>query len=470
MNRLEIHRGKPGGVLAAPTAVPAKVGWRRLGRTALVAVLAMMSAFSLTAPPATAATTRERIVAIAAAEIGGTECNPGYFNSCDMEWCAEFARWVWAQAGVTDRSGLDGWAQSFTTYGQERGLYHSSGSGYTPQPGDAIVFDWDGDGGSRPIDHVAIVTSVTSTRVYTIGGNQSDTVSRRDYARTNGDIVGYTSPAGVDDEEEPRGRHSVTGDSYADLVARKPDGTLWLYANNFVRDDGAPYNAARQIGNGWNTINAIVNADVTGDGYTDLVGRRTDGTLWLYPNNIERDNGDPYGEARQIGNGWNTINAIVGADVTGDGYTDLVGRRTDGTLWLYANNIERDNGDPYGEARQIGNGWNTINQIVGADVTGDGYTDLVGRRTDGTLWLYPNNIERDNGDPYGEARQIGNGWNTINAIVGADVTGDGYTDLVGRRTDGTLWLYANNIERDNGDPYGEARQIGNGWGMFDHIS
>ncbi|MFD6139489.1 hypothetical protein [Promicromonospora sp. NPDC060271] len=72
--------------------------------------------------------------------------------------------------------------------------------------------------------------------------------------------------------------------------------------------------------------------------------------------------------------------------------------------------------------------------------------------------------------PYNAARQIGNGWNTINAIVGADVTGDGYADLVGRRSDGTLWLYPDNIERGNGDPYGAARQIGNGWGMFNHIS
>lgn len=54
--------------------------------------------------------------------------------------------------------------------------------------------------------------------------------------------------------------------------------------------------------------------------------------------------------------------------------------------------------------------------LIGADVTGDGYADLVARKRDGTLWLYPNNIERDNGTPYSLAEQIGNGWNIFNRI------------------------------------------------------
>ncbi|MEV0273937.1 glycoside hydrolase domain-containing protein, partial [Hamadaea sp. NPDC050747] len=112
---------------------------------------------------------------------------------------------------------------------------------------------------------------------------------------------------------------------------------------------------------------------VTGDGYADLIGRKTDGTLWLYPNNIERDNGVPYSsaEAYQIGTGWNAFSLITGADVTGDGYTDLIGRKTDGTLWLYSNNIVRDDGVPYSSAasRQIGSGWNGFDRLIGADVT-----------------------------------------------------------------------------------------------------
>ncbi|MET8083266.1 FG-GAP-like repeat-containing protein [Micromonospora sp. NPDC005197] len=267
----------------------------------------------------------------------------------------------------------------------------------------------------------------------------------------------------------------VTGDGYHDLVARKTDGTLWLYSNNIERDNGVPYSSgsSRQIGSGWSSADRIINADVTGDGFTDLISVKSDGTMLLYSNNIVRDDGAPYssGASRQIGSGWGGFDRIVGADVTGDGYTDLVARKTDGTLWLYPNNIERDNGTPYSSssARQIGQGWSGFDTLVGADVTGDGYTDLVARKTDGTLWLYPNNIERDNGVPYSGNRQIGSGWSGFDTLVGADVTGDGYTDLVGRTTSGALLLYPNNIERDNGVPFSGNQQIGSGWGGFNSI-
>ncbi|MEV7328562.1 VCBS repeat-containing protein [Micromonospora sp. NPDC093244] len=275
-------------------------------------------------------------------------------------------------------------------------------------------------------------------------------------------------------EKDP-GVADVTGDSYHDLVARKTDGTLWLYANNIERDNGVPYGSAsaRQIGSGWGTSDRIVNADATGDGFTDLILVKSDGTMFLYPNNIVRDNGVPYSSAsaRQIGSGWGNVDRIVGADVTGDGFTDLVARRTDGTLWLYPNNIVRDNGVPYSSAsaRQIGTNWNGFDTLVGADVTGDGFTDLVARKTDGTLWLYANNIVRDNGVPYSASKQIGSGWNGFDTLVGADVTGDGFTDLVARTTDGTLLLYANNIVRDNGVPYSTSKQIGTNWNGFDSI-
>ncbi|MFG2105109.1 hypothetical protein ACGFJ5_31415, partial [Micromonospora echinaurantiaca] len=82
---------------------------------------------------------------------------------------------------------------------------------------------------------------------------------------------------------------------------------------NFVRDDGMPYNGgSRQIGHGWNGYSRIIAADATGDGYTDLVTLKPDGTLWLYSNNFVRDDGIPYnGGSRQIGHGWNGFTNIL---------------------------------------------------------------------------------------------------------------------------------------------------------------
>ncbi|NML77580.1 VCBS repeat-containing protein, partial [Streptomyces sp. R302] len=158
-------------------------------------------------------------------------------------------------------------------------------------------------------------------------------------------------------EEPGRTTHSVTGDSFTDLVATKSDGTMWLYSNNYLRDDGVPYGSNRQIGHGWNTFDRVLQADATGDGFTDLVALKPDGTMWLYANNYLRDNGVPYGSGRQIGHGWNNFDRIIAADATGDGFTDLVALKPDGTMWLYANNYLRDNGVPYGSGRQIGHGW-----------------------------------------------------------------------------------------------------------------
>nr|BAC10671.1 putative esterase [Lentzea aerocolonigenes] len=437
-----------------------------------------MAGTVLMAPPASAAPSRDRIVKAAADEVGEGACSPGYFNSCGMAWCAEFARWVWNEGGVSDLKGLDGWAQSFKSYGMKNGTYHSRSSGYKPQPGDAIVFDWDHrSGDDHPIDHVAIVISSSSGTVNTIGGNQGDPgrVRRSSYQRSNGDIDGYISPVGVGDgggggggEEKPSVNHSVTGDSFTDLVGRKPDGTIWAYNNNILRDNGVPYSVGREIGHGWNAFDTVLTADVTGDGYTDLVARKPDGTLWLYANDTKND-GLPYSSGRQIGTSWNIFDTIVAADLTGDGFAELVGRKPDGTLWMYANNILRDNGKPYSASREIGHGWNVFDTLIAADVTGDGFAEMVARKADGTLWMYANNILRDNGMPYSSGRQIGNGWNIFDTIIGANVTGDGFADLVGRKADGTILLYSNNILRDNGQPYSTGRQIGTSWNIFDII-
>src|SRR5690606_16225425 len=91
------------------------------------------------------------------------------------DWCADFVKYVWKTAGVTyadipETSGgvITGWASSLRDYGVKYGTWRTRSSGYTPQPGDAVVFDWNGDG---VIDHVGIVTSANSSTVYTIEGN-----------------------------------------------------------------------------------------------------------------------------------------------------------------------------------------------------------------------------------------------------------------------------------------------------------
>jgi hypothetical protein len=159
--------------------------------------------------PAGPTPSRANIVTVAQQQLHHGSCAPGYYRSCGTRWCAEFVRWVWSRAGVTATTGLNAYAQSFQTYGQRNRTWHPR-AGYSPRPGDAVVFDWDhlpaGNGRGYdpyPIDHVAIVVATGGGRLSTIGGDQGGrdtlgTVSAATYSAGSASIVGYVSPAGAD--------------------------------------------------------------------------------------------------------------------------------------------------------------------------------------------------------------------------------------------------------------------------------
>ncbi len=77
------------------------------------------------------------------------------------------------------------------------------------------------------------------------------------------------------------------------------------------------------------------------------------------------------------------------------------------------------------------------------DFTGDGKTDLIGRKPDGTLWLY----EGDGAGWWkgGTGKNIGSGMGVYDKILSvSDFTGDAKGDLLAREPNGTLWMYRGN--------------------------
>ncbi|RJQ68000.1 CHAP domain-containing protein [Pseudonocardiaceae bacterium YIM PH 21723] len=161
---------------------------RRRFTRALVALGMAVGAMLGGVAPALAATGTD-IANIAGQQIG-KGCSGNGWNCHPDAWCADFAGWVWAQAGV-DTNGLTAGAGSFVKYGEARGLITKS-----PQVGDAVVYDYNGNGWAR---HVNLVTAVRSDGlVQTIGGNQGNSpgiVSRDNWHSLAGTIV--VRPAGV---------------------------------------------------------------------------------------------------------------------------------------------------------------------------------------------------------------------------------------------------------------------------------
>jgi hypothetical protein len=77
-------------------------------------------------------------------------------------WCSDFAKWVWAQGGVTsDLSVLNPLASSFYTWGRDHGEPLPV-DGTNPKVGDAVVFYPAGTkpSGGNYADHVGLVTGI----------------------------------------------------------------------------------------------------------------------------------------------------------------------------------------------------------------------------------------------------------------------------------------------------------------------
>jgi hypothetical protein len=144
---------------------------------------------------------RARIVSIAQGQIGyttdpsNTYCNKfsAYWNAgvddcggngnLDEEWCADFAAWVWKEAGAAVAyqlapGYLNGDSASFYVWGTDHGTWHPAGSGYVPQPGDVAVYGLD-------------TSAVTAVHVAVVVGTNGDN-DAPDVVNGDGDRTGYS--------------------------------------------------------------------------------------------------------------------------------------------------------------------------------------------------------------------------------------------------------------------------------------
>lgn len=269
----------------------------------------------------------------------------------------------------------------------------------------------------------------------------------------------------------------VTGDGYADVVARDATGRLWLFPNNHT---ALPWSWTERgiVGADMNYVDLMLFADLNLDGLDDLVVREPtlqSGTLWV----VQRDRGATTWTTRMwAGTGWNLAASLVAGDVNGDGRDDVVLRETDGRLYLYPHSGATDQ-LPFRERRQIGANWQFVTALRMADVNGDTRPDLVARDSDGFLWIYPYPTDAPalasssdmwtfgtlDATPY----PAGAGWERYDALVLADATGDGRVDAIGRDAAGVLWVYPHNGAPQGKNPWPTRVAAGDWWNQYTYL-
>ncbi len=127
-----------------------------------------------------------------AAEINKITKKSG-INCQTTPWCAAWAMNMLKDHGVLDTSSCSNvnYCPTIVNWAKKENIWAGRGS-YTPQAGDAILFDWQGDGTS---DHIGIVEKVANGKVYTIEGNSSNSVARRSYSLNSANVMGYINCA-----------------------------------------------------------------------------------------------------------------------------------------------------------------------------------------------------------------------------------------------------------------------------------
>jgi hypothetical protein len=189
--------------------------------------------------------TRTRIVTLTTANLGKGACSTnslggvGFHTSCKGDagqpeyWCADFAIWVWAEAGV-DTGGLDAGARSFHSYGSQHGTLSS-----TPALGDAVIFSTTNSVSN--IDHVAIVSQVKSNgTIETISGDWGGRGSGEAQFSSTSHVV-RNAPA------------------YSCAVGSRP-GVMGMYIVGYIRPAGVP--GPVRGGAGPHTVVAYARANV----------------------------------------------------------------------------------------------------------------------------------------------------------------------------------------------------------------
>jgi VCBS repeat protein len=256
----------------------------------------------------------------------------------------------------------------------------------------------------------------------------------------------------------------LTGDGKADLAAIDDAGRLWVYPGKALVYSGVgprdtSYFSPRfQAGEGWSFTALVRHGDWNNDGKQDLLRRDGSGRLFLYAGTGTTPRVLQNGI--QVGEGWNTYEDLVGiGDADGDGFDDLMARGSGRLVIYFGTGVATA---PFRRSTATGgSGWNGDLLTSVGDWSGDGRSDFLFRKSDDEVWLYRAGVS---GFPANDPVQLfdsSDGGLLVDAVGMGNLTSDAdqptLPDLLFTDSDGFLYALA----LDTGADFNPL--IGQGW-------
>ncbi|NBC84586.1 MAG: protein kinase [Bacteroidetes bacterium] len=171
-------------------------------------------------------------------------------------------------------------------------------------------------------------------------------------------------------------------------------------------------------------------ADVNGDGQLDVVAvSRIDGEIVWFENR-SASGGFKFAEAQPIANSFGGLEAVIVADVDGDGDPDVgsADYRDDTVAW------HENTGDGTFTTHIVDDAATGVIAVAAADVDGDGLRDMLASTATNDRVVWYRQIPRDSTDTgpatFGEAQLVSDSVNEPESIAVADVDHDGDNDVL----------------------------------------
>ncbi|MFD9379382.1 FG-GAP-like repeat-containing protein [Streptomyces sp. NPDC059999] len=256
-----------------------------------------------------------------------------------------------------------------------------------------------------------------------------------------------------------------------DIIATEAtSGDLYLYPGSGAISGSTTLGNRIKIGSGWNSMTNITIGDYNGDGKADVLATDSAaGDLYVYPGSGGANGMNTLGARVKIGSGWSAMHDVTRIDVNKDGKADVVAVETSsGNLYAYPGTGTLNGMNTLGARVQIGSGWNAMSSLVTpGDLNSDGINDLVAKDESGNLFVYPGSGAINGTNTLGARTQIGTGWKSMTDLVGADLNGDGKGDIAAVQANpgatGTFYAYPGSGAVNGTNTLGARTQIGTGW-------